>query len=147
MMINGSNPVMSCHVCSALAQVPYLCMVKCVYVGRYVGRFQQQLCPGIKRIIWLGQYYKTQHNQLVAFRKCSFIYLWVYLITSHTTKVVVESEFWKHIYCSNYHRWLSFFGEQINMLVSMQPGRHKNKQALDKQTSEQKQMDRQEINK
>ena len=42
MMINGLNPVMFRHDCSTLVQVPYLCTVKRVYVGHYVGRFQHR---------------------------------------------------------------------------------------------------------
>ena len=52
---------------------------------------QRQLCLGTQIIIWLSQYYRTQHGQLVVLRRRRFICTWAHLSTSHTTRVVAES--------------------------------------------------------
>ena len=59
---------------------------------------QRQQCLGIQGIIWLIQYYLTQHHQLVILRRRTFICTWVHPSTSHTTRVVAESGFWACIY-------------------------------------------------
>ena len=59
---------------------------------------QIQKCLGIQGVIWLIQSSLTQHPQLVTLRRRRFICTWVYLSTSHTTRVFVGSGFWACIY-------------------------------------------------
>ena len=71
---------------------------------------QRQQCLGIQGIIWLIQYSLTQHHQLVILRRRRFIFTWVYLSTSHTTRVVADIGFGACIYI--------FYSNQSFMVIN-----------------------------
>ena len=72
---------------------------------------QIQQCLGIQGMIWLIQYSLTKHHQLVILRRRRFIFTWVHLNTSHTTRVVAESGFWACIYI--------FYSNQSSMVINL----------------------------
>ena len=64
---------------------------------------QRQKCLEIQGVIWLIQSSLTQHHQLVILSRHRFIFAWVHLSTSHTTRLVAVGGFCAcvYIYYSN----------------------------------------------
>ena len=65
--------------------------------------FTKTAMPGNTRHNLVIQYFLTHHHQLVVLRKHRFIFTWVHLSNSHTTRVVTESGFGDCIYTA----WLN----------------------------------------
>ena len=72
---------------------------------------QRQQCLLIQGITWLFEYFLTHHHQLLILRRRTFIFTWVYLSTSHTTRVVVGSGFWACIYI--------FYSNRPSMVINL----------------------------